>query len=155
MVLSNYAKKIYLVHRRNEFRGEEKLIEKVKSLENVEIILENVPVEFKGEDKLNSLVIKNINSNEEKEIEIDGCFVEIGYINKVDFVRDLVDINDKNEIIIDMYCRTKTQGLFAAGDVTIISYKQTITSAGEGCKAALSCYNYIRGKTSPVIDWTH
>ena len=155
LVLSNYAKKIYLVHRRNEFRGEERLVEKVKSLKNVEIILENVPVEFKGKNKLNSLVIKNINSNDEKEVKIDGCFVEIGYINKVDFVKDLVDVNEKNEIIIDMYCNTKTKGLFASGDVTIIPYKQTITSAGEGCKAALSSYNYITGKTGPVIDWTH
>ena len=54
-----------------------------------------------------------------------------------------------------MYCNTKTKGLFAAGDVTIVPYKQTIISAGEGCKAALTCYNYLTGKTGLVIDWTH
>ena len=155
LILSNYAKKVYLIHRRNEFRGEQILQDKIKSLKNVEIILEHTPFEFKGEDKLNSLVIKNINNNELKEIKLDGCFVEIGYINKVDFVKDFVEVNDKNEIIIDMYCNTKTKGLFAAGDVTIIPYKQTISSAGEGCKAALTCYNYLTGKTGLVIDWTH
>ncbi len=154
LILSNYAKKIYLIHRRNEFRGEQVNVEKVRALKNVEIILENVPVEFKGDDKLNSLVIKNINDNELKELNLDGCFVEIGYMNKVDFVKDLVDVNEKNEIVVDMYCNTKTKGLFAAGDLTIIPYKQTITSAGEGCKAALTCDNYIHGKTGLVIDWT-
>ena len=155
LILSKYAKKVYLIHRRNEFRGEQILIERIKALKNVELILENVPVEFKGQEKLRSIIIKNINNNELKEINIDGCFVEIGYVNKVDFVKDLVEVNEKNEIVIDMYCNTKTKGLFAAGDVTVIPYKQTITSAGEGCKAALSCYNYITGKTGLVIDWTH
>ena len=155
IVLSKYASKVYLIHRRNEFRGEEKLIHEVKNLGNVEIIFEHIPVEFKGKDRLTSLTIKNINNDSKKEIKLDGCFVEIGYINKVDFVKDLIDVNEKNEIVIDMYCKTKTPGLFAAGDVTIIPYKQTITSAGEGCKAALTAYNYITGKTGTVIDWTH
>ena len=132
LILSDYAKKVYLIHRRNEFRAEQVNIDKVKKLENVEIILENIPVEFKGGNELNSLVIKNVNNEELKELKVDGVFVEIGYVNKVDFVKELVDVNEKNEIIIDMYCQTKTKGLFAAGDVTIIPYKQTITSAGEG-----------------------
>ena len=155
LILSKHANKVYLIHRRNDFRGEQVLIEKVKNAENIEIIFEHVPIEFKGKDKLNSLIIKNVNNNEVKELSLDGCFVEIGYINKVDFVKHLIDVNEKNEIIIDIYCKTKTPGLFAAGDVTIIPYKQTITAAGEGCKAALTCYNYITGKTGPVIDWTH
>ena len=155
LILSKFAKKVFLIHRRNEFRGEQVLIDKVKNLKNVEIILEHIPFEFKGKDKLNSLIIKNINNEELKEIKLDGCFVEIGYVNNVDFVKHLVDVNEKNEIIIDLYCNAKTKGLFAAGDVTIVPYKQTIVSAGEGCKAALTCYNYLTGKTGPVIDWTH
>jgi len=95
-----------------------------------------------------------MNNDDKREINLDGCFVEIGYMNKVDFVKHLVDVNEKNEIIIDIYCNTKTRGLFAAGDLTIIPYKQTITSAGEGCKAALTCYNYLMNKTGLVIDWT-
>jgi len=155
LILSKTSKKVYIIHRRSEFRAEQINVDKLKSLKNVEFILEHSPVEFKGDSKLNALVIKNINNNEVKEIKVDGVFVEIGYINKVDFVKNLVEINEKNEIVIDMYCNTKTKGLFAAGDVTIIPYKQTITSAGEGCKAALTCYNYINNKTGPVIDWTH
>jgi len=155
LILSKHAKKVFLIHKRNEFRGEQALIDKIKLLKNVEIIFEHIIIEFKGREKLNSLVIKNINNNEVKEINVDGCFVEIGYINKVDFIKHLIEVDDKNEIIVDMYCKTKTPGLFAAGDVTIIPYKQTITAAGEGCKAALSCYNYIIGKSGPVIDWTH
>ena len=154
LILSNVAKKVYLIHKRNEFRGEQINVDKIKKLKNVEIILEHFPFEFKGNDKLSSMVVKNINNDDIKEINVDGCFVEIGYINKVDFCKDLVDVNEKNEIVVDIYCKTKTKGLFAAGDSTIIPYKQTATSAGEGCKAALTCYNYIHGKTGPVIDWT-
>ena len=155
LILSNFAKKVYLIHRRNEFRGEQVLIEKVKNIKNVEIILEHVPVEFKGDNKLSSLIIKNTNNDKIKEIKLDGCFVEIGYINKTDFVNHLVDVNEKNEIITDLYCKTRTAGLFAAGDSTIVPYKQTIVSAGEGCKAALTCYNYLTGKSGSVIDWNH
>ncbi len=155
LILSKYANKVYLIHKRNEFRGEQVLIERVKNTNNIEIILEHIPMEFKGEDKLNSLIIKHINNEELKEIKLDGVFVEIGYINKVDFVKHLVEINEKNEIVIDIYCKTKTPGLFAAGDVTIMPYKQTITAAGEGCKAALTCYSYLTGKSGAVIDWTH
>jgi thioredoxin reductase (NADPH) len=154
LILSNYAKKIYLIHRRNEFREEQVLIDRIKKLKNIEIIFEHIPVEFKGDKNLNSLVIKNINNNELKEIGINGCFIEIGYVNKTDFVKDLVDVNEKNEIVIDINCQTKTKGLFAAGDVTIVPYKQTIIAAGEGCKAALSCYNYLTGR-SGIVDWTH
>jgi len=153
LILSSCCKKIYLIHRRNEFRGEQVLVDKVKNLKNVEIILESFPVEFKGEKKLNSLIIKQ--NNELKEINLDGIFVEIGYLNKVDFVKDLVEVNEKNEIIIDLNCNTKTKGLFACGDNTIVPYKQTIVAAGEGCKAALSCYNYLNNKTGLTIDWTH
>jgi len=155
LILSKICKKVYLIHRRNEFRAEQVKIDEVKRLKNVEIILEHVPVEFIGEEKLNSLSIKNINNEETKKINVDGVFVEIGYVSKTDFVKDLVEVNEKNEIIIDIYCNTKTKGLFAAGDSTIVPYKQTITAAGEGCKAALTCYNYINNKTGPVIDWTH
>ena len=155
LILSKICKKVYLVHKRNEFRAEQIKVDEVKKLKNVEIILENSPVEFKGDSKLKGIVIKNVNNEILKELKVDGCFVEIGYINKTDFVKDLVEVNEKNEIIIDIYCNTKTKGLFAAGDSTIVPYKQTITAAGEGCKAALTCYNYINNKTAPVIDWTH
>lgn len=155
LILAKYAKKVFLIHRRNEFRGDQLLLEKIKLLKNVEIILNHLPVEFKGEKKLDSLIIKNANNEEIKKIDLDAVFVEIGYINKVDFVKHLVDINEKNEIIIDNYCNTRTKGLFAAGDVTIVPYKQTIVAAGEGCKAALTCYNYLNNKTGAVIDWTH
>ena len=155
LILSKTSKKVYLIHRRNEFRAEQINIDKLRKLKNVEFILEYSPVEFKGDSKLKKVIVKNVNTNETRELDAEGCFVEIGYVNKTDFVKDLVDVNEKNEIVIDIYCNTKTKGLFAAGDVTIVPYKQTITSAGEGCKAALTCYNYLTGKTGPVIDWTH
>jgi thioredoxin reductase (NADPH) len=85
-------------------------------------------------------------------------FVEMGYIAKTDFVKGLVQLNNSNEIIVDKYCATSRQGIFAAGDITDVPYKQAVISAGQGSIAALSAYNYIQklkgGKSSPIkADW--
>ena len=82
----------------------------------------------------------------------------MGYIAKTDFVKDLVQLNSSNEIIVNKYCATSRQGIFAAGDVTDVPYKQAVISAGQGSIAALSAYNYIQklkgGKSPPIkADW--
>jgi thioredoxin reductase (NADPH) len=82
----------------------------------------------------------------------------MGYIAKTDFVKGLIQLNNSNEIIVDKYCATTRQGIFAAGDVTDVPYKQAVISAGQGSIAALSAYNYIQklkgGKSPPIkADW--
>ena len=82
----------------------------------------------------------------------------MGYIAKTDFVKDLVQLNSSNEIIVNKYCATSRQEIFAAGDVTDVPYKQAVISAGQGSIAALSAYNYIQklkgGKSAPIkADW--
>jgi thioredoxin reductase (NADPH) len=94
----------------------------------------------------------------ESKLDMDGVFVEMGYIAKTDFVKGLVQLNNSNEIIVDRYCATSSQGIFAAGDVTDVPYKQAVISAGQGSIAALSAYNYIQklkgGKSQPIkADW--
>jgi thioredoxin reductase (NADPH) len=81
-----------------------------------------------------------LSSSSESKLDVDGIFVEMGYIVKTDFIKELVQLNSSNEIIVDKYCATSTPGIFAAGDVTDVPYKQ----AGQGSIAALSAYNYIQ-----------
>ena len=90
------------------------------------------------------------------ELPIDGVLVEMGYTAKTCFVKNLIHINERNEIVVDKYCATSHQGIFAAGDVTDVPYKQAVISAGQGSIAALSAYNYLQKlKGKPIIksDW--
>jgi len=152
--MAGIAKKVYLIHRRDQFRGFESMIEKVKKHKNVEFVLNSVVVEFKGDMFLKSLTVENVNSKEKKELEVNGCFIEIGSEVKTDFVKHLVKIDENNHIKINNNCETSHPGIFAAGDVTNTPFKQIVVAAGEGAKAGLNAYNYIHGiKSKIIIDW--
>ena len=141
--LGRICKNVYLIHRRKEFRADEVSLEKLRSLKNIKLILEYVPTEIKGDKNVKSITLENVHDKTTKELQIDGLFLEIGYVVDTSMVKDLCEVNEKKEIIVDMHCRTSTQGLFACGDVTQLPYKQTIIAAGEGAKAALSAYEYL------------
>ncbi|PIZ50495.1 thioredoxin-disulfide reductase [Candidatus Woesearchaeota archaeon CG_4_10_14_0_2_um_filter_33_13] len=150
--LSAYAKKVYLVHRRKEFRADEITIDKVKVNPKVELILDSIPVKIIADKFVTGTIIENVLTKEKKELPIDGLFLEIGYIVDSSMVKNLVKINEYNEVVTDAICRTSVPGVFAAGDMTSMPYKQAIIAAGEGAKAALSAYSYLTGnKTS--TDW--
>ncbi|MCF7889726.1 FAD-dependent oxidoreductase [Candidatus Bipolaricaulota bacterium] len=100
-------------------------------------------LEILGNDMVTGLRIRDKNSGEEKEVEIEGIFVEIGLIPNSQIVEDLVEINDAGEIVVDCNSQTTVDGLFAAGDVTNVPEKQIIIAAGEGAKAALGAYRYL------------
>lgn len=157
LLLAKIAKKVYLIHRRAEFRGDALLVERAKKTKNVEFILESVATEFHGDAFLKSLTIAGRSGK--KELKIDGVFLEIGYIVDTGWVKNLVKVNKYGEIIIDDHNKTSHEGIFAAGDVTSVPYKQTVIAAGEGAKAALEAYDYVYGhlygKTAPVMDWSH
>lgn len=154
--MRDIAKKIYLVHRRDEFRGDEVEAERVKKQKNVELVLSHIPVEVKGEKFVEGLVVEDVNTGKQKTLEVDGVFVEIGFKIDSDFVGKLVKRNKQKEIITDKNCETSDQGIFACGDVSDVPFKQTVISAGEGAKAALQCYHYLSGAKGTVsIDWGH
>ena len=154
LVLSDVVKKVYLIHRRDEFRAFEAEVEKIKKRRNVEFILNHVAVEFKGDKVLKSVIIEDVNSKEKKELKLDGAFIEIGSEVRTDFVKDLVKLDKNNHIIINSNCETSRPGVFAAGDVTNTPFKQIVVAAGEGTKAALNSYNYLHGiKCDIIVDW--
>jgi thioredoxin reductase (NADPH) len=97
-------------------------------------------------------LIDTKNKSKESELVIDGVFVEMGYIAKTDFLKNLVQLNSNNKVIVNKYCATSKQGIFAAGDGTDIPYKQAVISAGQGSIAALSAYNNLQNlKGKPPI----
>lgn len=151
--LSAIAKKVYLIHRREEFRADEITVERAKKDKKIELILSHIPTEIKGEKTVKTLTIQDINSKATKELQTDGVFVEIGYEVDTSIVKDVVKLTEKNEIITDKQCKTSDPAIFAAGDVTTTPYKQTVISAGEGAIAALSCHKYLTCGKEPSTDW--
>ncbi len=155
-LLSKFATKVYLIHRRDEFRADPITVDKVKALSNVEFVLNTEIREIKGDQKVTSVLVEDKSGNN-KEIKLDSVFIEIGYILDTTWVKHLVKTNELGEILVSKKTETSQPGLFAAGDVTDSPYKQTVTAAGEGAIAGLSAYNHLRvkeGKTAVKVDWS-
>ena len=155
-LLTKFATKVYVVHRRDAFRADEITIEKVKKSDKIEFVLNSAPVEIKGDKFVSAVVVEDVNTKARKELPINGLFVEIGYVVESDFVKHLVKVDAMNEVEINMAAETACPGIFAAGDVTNVPYKQTGISAGWGATAGLSAYNYLmklEGKTGAKVDW--
>ncbi|MEM4259969.1 MAG: thioredoxin-disulfide reductase [Candidatus Woesearchaeota archaeon] len=151
--LAAVAKKVYLIHRRKDFRADEIGLEKIKNMKNVELVLEAIPVAINGKMFVESIDLEDVNTKKRKNIAVNGVFLEIGYEVKTDLIKDLLKLNNNNEIIIDEKCNTSVPGIFAAGDCTSIPYKQAVISAAEGVKAALTAYSYLTGIQQFSIDW--
>jgi thioredoxin reductase (NADPH) len=171
LFLKGIASKVYIIHQTNTPIGTEETIRLLQREENVSFMPNSIVKAINGTSKVESLTVTDAKttksassssssslSSSESKLDIDGVFVEMGYIAKTDFIKDLVQLNNSKEIIVDKYCATTRQGIFAAGDVTDVPYKQAVISAGQGSVAALSAYNYIQklkgGKSPPIkADW--
>ena len=141
--LSELAKKVYILEHSPEVKADKINQKIVKMSRKIKIITNAVLLKIKGENFVESIEYKDNISKETKILKIDGVFVEIGNIPSADFVNGLVDFNKRNEIKIDSKTgETKTKGLFAAGDITDIKFKQIITAAGQGAIAGLSASKY-------------
>ena len=155
LVLSAVAPKVYLIHRRAEFRAFEHAIEAVKRKKNVEFVLDSVVTGVKGKKLVESITVENKKTGKKSELKVEGVFVEVGADVNTKFVAHLVELDEIGQIKIGKNGETSHAGVFAAGDVTDVPFKQIIVASGDGCKAALSAYNYIHGFESRyVVDWT-
>jgi thioredoxin reductase (NADPH) len=159
LYLKGLASQLYIIHRSDKPVGSEESINLLQSKDNknkISFISNSTVKSINGTSKLESLTLYDSKSKSESKLDVDGIFVEMGYVARTDIVKDLVKLNGSKEIIIDKYCATSNEGVFAAGDVTDVPYKQAIISAGQGAIAALSAYNYIqrrKGKPSIRTDW--
>lgn len=141
LYLSKIAKKVYLIHRRSEFRAAKNLTDKIKSHKNLYTVLNANATKLCGENKVQSLVYTQDNS--EKEISVDGIFVAIGYLPDSNLVSNLCELDKYKYIVADESGRTSCEGLFAAGDVRTKQMRQLITAASDGANCISSVVSYL------------
>lgn len=145
LFLSDYCKEVYLIHRRDSFRGEQKLAEALEKKENVHLILNSVITEIMGKEKVTGLRIKSTDKTE-KTIEVDGLFIAIGQEPETTLVRDFIATDEKGYIRADESCRTNMDGIFVAGDCRTKAVRQLTTAAADGAIAALAAAEYLSAK---------
>jgi len=150
-VLSKMTKKVYLLHRNDNLRGFEVLQEQIKARPNIEIILSADIKGIIGAEKLEKIAYTDKTSEEDKEVAVDGVFIEIGRLASTDLVAELADRNEKNQIIVSAKGETKTPGLYAAGDVTDCEFKQITVAMGQATTAALSAYQYLQTQAGKMF----
>ena len=141
VAMSEIATSVNLIVR-STIRADPVYLEKLNLKKNITVHTNTQISALHGDKFLSGITIKNENGREET-IDIDGVFIEIGWLPNTDMVAGLLDLNGKREIIVDINGRTSVPGIFAAGDVTDVRSKQIIIAAGDGAKAALEAYEYL------------
>jgi NADH-dependent peroxiredoxin subunit F len=140
----NYTKEVTLIEASDRFMADEFLVERAK--EKGVLFLKNTKlVNIEGDSFVEKVVCEDVKNGSQKNIPVEGVFVQIGSVPQNEEIKELVELDEGGDVVIDFKTnRTKTEGLFAAGDLTNIPYKQIVIAAGEGAKAALSAYNFLR-----------
>ncbi|MFA6027345.1 MAG: thioredoxin-disulfide reductase [Patescibacteria group bacterium] len=154
--LSKIASKVYLIHRRDQFRGEEVVVKEIVGNKKIEILYDSAITEIKGDRLVKGMTVKNLKTEQIKEVPVNGVFIEVGRKASTEFLEGVVGLNEKKEVVVDYNGITNTPGIFACGDITNVSHKQIAIATGEGVKAALSAYMYLlrkRGQSIPGMDW--
>jgi thioredoxin reductase (NADPH) len=146
--LTRFAEKVYLIHRRNEFRASKIMQERVKSNPKIELVLNTEVTEILGVDvgQVTGVKLRDTASGEIREMKIDGVFAAIGHEPNISLVKGLVDLDDKGYVkTVAGTSHTNVDGLFACGDVQDHRYRQAVTAAGSGCMAALDAEKFLAG----------
>lgn len=144
LMLADIAQKVYVINKNTTFKGDDVLIKNLSSKpkDKVEILYEAATTQVVGEQFVTGVKYKDKDGNE-KEIKTDGIFVHIGMIPNSGIVPDNVEKNKFGEVKVNVKCETDVPGLYAAGDVTDIPYKQIVIAAGQGCAATLAAVEYL------------
>ncbi|MBU0612256.1 FAD-dependent oxidoreductase [Patescibacteria group bacterium] len=145
--LSAYCNSVTILNRSNEFRADEITVEKVLKNPRIKVIKNAVVSKVKGEKFVEGLTYKEVNTGEEKDLQITGIFIEIGQIPNTDFVKDIVPLDNVGRIKIDPWTgKTETPGVWAAGDCTNVLYHQNNIAAGDAVKALEDIYLNLHTK---------
>ncbi|WP_163328102.1 thioredoxin-disulfide reductase [Desulfurobacterium thermolithotrophum] len=146
LYLTKFASKVYLIHRRDKFRAVKLIQDRVKKNEKIEPILNKIVVSINGTQFVESLTLKDTQTGEITELPVDGIFIFIGNEPNVAPILHLVETTEKGFIITDEEMKTKTPGLFAAGDVRHKPLKQVVTATADGATAAMSAAKFLEEK---------
>lgn len=146
LFLARGCEKVYLIHRRDEFRAAAVLQDEVKNNPKIEILYDTVVTEIKGEDSVESITIKNVKSLNEEDISVNGVFLAVGNNPNGEFIPDEIDKTEKGYIIASEDCVTNVPGVFAAGDIRDKKLRQVVTAVADGANAVYSLQDYLLKK---------
>ena len=141
LYLSNICKKVYLIYRQKDFKNNNENTNKLKNTSNIEGIFDTNITNLIGDNKLESITLKD--SNKEYNLNVDGLFIEIGYIPVSEICKNIIDTDSKGYIISNEDCTTYIEGIFAAGDIRVKDVRQLTTACSDGTIAAINACKYI------------
>lgn len=141
--LARICKKVYVIHRREEFRAAKILSSKLLSMENVEILWNSVVEKINGDNVVESIEIKNLKKDSLTTIEVSGIFIAVGMLPNSDVYKKVVNTDNNGYIVADESCETNIPGIYAAGDIRTKALKQVITAAADGANAITSVERYL------------
>lgn len=144
--LTKYASKVTLVHKSSQFKASDHAIKDAQNNPKIHFIMDSAVTAFNGKERLESLEIKNVKSNESTQFKTDGAFVFIGYMPNTEFLTDTVELNKWGEIVVDSDMATNLEGVYAAGDSIAKRFRQISTAVADGTVAALAASEYINEK---------
>jgi len=143
--LTKFASKVYLIHRRDELRASQIMADRALNNPKVEMVWDSQVVEYitDDENKMTAVRLENLKTGAESKLDVDCVFVAIGHIPNTQFLNGMVDLDENGYILQKKGTQTSIPGIFAAGDVSDHVYRQAITAAGDGCRAALDAERYL------------
>ena len=151
--LTRYANKVQVVHRRNELRASKIMQERARNNPKIEFIWDSAVVDVLGEKGVEAVKVKNLKTGVEQELPTHGLFIAIGHKPNTELFAGQVDMDPAGYIIQHDHTQTNVPGVFAAGDVSDTRYRQAVTAAGDGCRAALDAEHFLTGEVA--LDWGH
>jgi thioredoxin reductase (NADPH) len=142
--LTRFASKVYLIHRRDEFRASKIMVDRVKKNPKVELVLDTEMLDVIGEKGVNSVRLKNVKTGAESTLPVEGVFIAIGHKPNTDLFKGILEMNEVGYLITrPKTTYTSIEGVFAAGDVQDPVYRQAVTAAGTGCMAAIDAERWL------------
>jgi thioredoxin reductase (NADPH) len=143
--LSKLASQVTVIHRRDSLRASHALQKEAFSDPKIDFLFDTVVTDVLGERKVEGIRVRNVKTGEEKTLAFDGLFVAIGYDPNTQIFRGQLDLDDNGYLLVKNETETNIKGVFAAGDVKDFRYRQAVTAAADGCKAALDVERFLKG----------
>jgi thioredoxin reductase (NADPH) len=142
--LARTCEKVYLIHRRDELRGAVVLQEELKALPNVEILYSHTVQEIRGEDSVESLLLKDVKSGEEESLTVNGVFIAVGIHPCSELLKDLADRDEAGYVLAGEDCASSCAGIYVAGDIRKKPLRQIVTAVADGANAAVSAEAFLK-----------
>jgi thioredoxin reductase (NADPH) len=146
LFLTRFAQKVYVIHRRDALRASKIMAERAMANDKIEFVWNSMPKQVLGKEKVEAARLLNVETDEETDLSLDGFFLAIGHTPNTSFLNGQLEIDEKGYIKVHDGSRTNVEGVFAAGDVHDLRYRQAITAAGAGCKAAIDAERWLEAQ---------